>query len=566
MTLELFEQGPAVYIPYLLLSLMITLAVYCAFPLLFIKLREKPITKKKYRFLCYGINLVLSVFLNVIAGDITISLWPYILWTGVFSRLGIKMLTASGLLLDVQHETHHVDVQSPEMNGKKTEKIIDAESISEGIAGASDTDNTVLPPPISFSDISEDISQDDALKAFVAHQAKETIRIMTLNKDIASVDETDPEFGLVPQKPIYTFAINSVRGEHEYLQSLRTIAGEEITWTRRGSLDVDGVNGMVDIYDTFLPSGILYKTIYINMYGAKTSRNAPTGFTIIPKGSVFATGKSYAEVEHKTANEKSEAKEFCKRCSVQIDNHSRQCTGCGKQYFKFTPKLALCLVSIPLVVAAIGIIIFSVLKKENHQHNYHGYITAATCTTRGYTTYVCDCGDSYIGNYTTGGHSLVDYKCKSCDFVDREGMYRHLKYWILEHGEKEGSVYSYYYAVGEGEDAVWYSISFSSDDGMLFLYRGNMLNGISGVTILTLDDGSYGTYFGDYSISGQISKECFSSSYTVPYSSYNCPENQKEIMVELARTSICDLLEFCDLFLWKYDMGITLADLGFTSY
>jgi hypothetical protein len=38
---------------------------------------------------------------------------------------------------------------------------------------------------------------------------------------------------------------------------------------------------MIDIYDTFLPSGELYKTIYINMYGEKESKVVPKGFNTI---------------------------------------------------------------------------------------------------------------------------------------------------------------------------------------------------------------------------------------------------------------------------------------------
>jgi hypothetical protein len=81
----------------------------------------------------------------------------------------------------------------------------------------------------------------------------------------------------VPQKPVYTVGIDE---QEKYLKSLRTINGEPIKWNRRGSMSVDGVNGMVDVYDTYLPSGVEYKTIYVNMYGAYNSGFAPKGFSI----------------------------------------------------------------------------------------------------------------------------------------------------------------------------------------------------------------------------------------------------------------------------------------------
>ena len=48
MSYELFQQGPAAYIPVLLLSLVVTVVAYGAFPFIFAKVRKTPITKKKY--------------------------------------------------------------------------------------------------------------------------------------------------------------------------------------------------------------------------------------------------------------------------------------------------------------------------------------------------------------------------------------------------------------------------------------------------------------------------------------------------------------------------------------
>ena len=43
---------------------------------------------------------------------------------------------------------------------------------------------------------------------------------------------------------------------------------------------------------------------------------------------------------------------------------------------------------------------------NNHQHSYTAVVTEPTCTEKGYTTYTCSCGDSYIDNETAAlGHS-----------------------------------------------------------------------------------------------------------------------------------------------------------------
>ncbi|MBQ7962522.1 MAG: hypothetical protein IJ289_07965 [Clostridia bacterium] len=62
----------------------------------------------------------------------------------------------------------------------------------------------------------------------------------------------------------------------------------------------------------------------------------------------------------------------------------------------------------------------SVIKNDTvHEHSYTSVVTAPTCTEKGYTTYTCECGDSYKDNYVdaTGSHADVDknYKCDYCD-------------------------------------------------------------------------------------------------------------------------------------------------------
>ena len=99
MTYELFQQGPAVYVPILLLSLVITVVAYGAFPLIFAKVRKSPITKKKYRGLCYGINVAVMFLFIVMNGGASNGA-PYFLWTWAFSSWGTRILEGKGLLDD----------------------------------------------------------------------------------------------------------------------------------------------------------------------------------------------------------------------------------------------------------------------------------------------------------------------------------------------------------------------------------------------------------------------------------------------------------------------------------
>ncbi len=47
---------------------------------------------------------------------------------------------------------------------------------------------------------------------------------------------------------------------------------------------------------------------------------------------------------------------------------------------------------------------------QGHTHNYTSVVTAPTCTSVGYTTYTCACGDSYTGNEMSAlGHKFTNY-------------------------------------------------------------------------------------------------------------------------------------------------------------
>lgn len=148
----------------------------------------------------------------------------------------------------------------------------------------------IVTSPVLVAPTTIDIdSSSDPLKAIMEAQAKETIRVMEANRAAQPNNEKDPEFGLVPEKPIFTLATEIVDGQRTYLGKLRTLNGDKITWKRLGSTSVEGINGMIDIYETYLPSGAPYKTLYINMYGARTSKTAPAGFCFPEQRKVVAT-------------------------------------------------------------------------------------------------------------------------------------------------------------------------------------------------------------------------------------------------------------------------------------
>lgn len=171
--------------------------------------------------------------------------------------------------------------------GSKIEKgfVVSAKSDEELLKNpaVNYADNTSVSANPDVSDkfqTDANMTQNGAFDFILKTQTEATIKAMKANSRSQPDNERDDDFGLVPEKPIYTPALMSVDGEREYLNKLYTVNGKKIRYHRRGSTNVAGINGLVDIFDTYLPNGQPYKTIYINMYGAKRSAKAPKGFLL----------------------------------------------------------------------------------------------------------------------------------------------------------------------------------------------------------------------------------------------------------------------------------------------
>ena len=69
-------------------------------------------------------------------------------------------------------------------------------------------------------------------------------------------------------------------------------------------------------------------------------------------------------------------------------------------------------------------------------HSHTAVVTEPTCTTQGYTTYTCTCGDSYVADYTLADHEYEDtitlstcsaqgytlHECKNCDYSFKDNF------------------------------------------------------------------------------------------------------------------------------------------------
>lgn len=305
---ELIQRDPSLMIPYVLFSLGLTVLAYGGFPFAFARMRKKRISKKKYRFVCYGFNFVICLIFAVINGG-TFSGGPYLLWTWIFTRNGIKKLEERYLLIDSLSEEVETNVVNTDH-----EKPDD----SNGLI------------------ISEEKDANRVMAELLAATIVEGQKAVNANRDATAHNLDDPEYGIVPEKPIY---VKGVDGEERYLQALRTYEGIPITWNRRGSMMADGIHGMIDIYDTYLPNGESHKTLYLNMYSSTDSVQPPVGFY------------RYAKPENNMKQAESKVKQ---KNNVTIETNKRK-KGGNKTLGILTGIIA-CLIVVALCIAIYQII------------------------------------------------------------------------------------------------------------------------------------------------------------------------------------------------------------------
>jgi len=99
MSFKLYQQGPEIYIPILIFSLVLTVVMFGVFPFGFARVRKKSITKKKYNTICYAVNFCIMCVIATETNSAA-SGAPYLLWTSLFTKNGLRVLEQRGILND----------------------------------------------------------------------------------------------------------------------------------------------------------------------------------------------------------------------------------------------------------------------------------------------------------------------------------------------------------------------------------------------------------------------------------------------------------------------------------
>lgn len=111
-----------------------------------------------------------------------------------------------------------------------------------------------------------------------------------------------------------------------------------------------------------------------------------------------------------------------------------------------------------------------------------------------------------------------------------------------------------------------YGLAYSANYNRLSLVKFGNSGDFATTTILFLDSFSYSSSFGDIELSGTIENAKFTSNSALPYTSYDGPSDTETAMAEFTRVDLCDAIDWLKMYIIYHNLGITLSDLGLTSY
>ena len=217
-----------------------------------------------------------------------------------------------------------------------------------------------------------------------------------------------------------------------------------------------------------------------------------------------------------------------------------------------------------------------------HIHSYSKKVTEATCTQKGYTTYTCSCGNSYVSDYVASSHTYKNYKCSKCGEIDKTHSLEYLINWVSNNGTVNGQ-YSEI-AFKDQDNGYEYTITYDKQNkGILFTMNYTTSNYFRHTSIVITEISNsyyYGHLVSDLSnglcaidFSGYIDCATFTKNTPLTYDSYESDIGSKVNNSELsiARNNITLLLIIVEGLLSgefgsPNNSGLTLKDLGFTSF
>ncbi len=145
---------------------------------------------------------------------------------------------------------------------------------------------------------------------------------------------------------------------------------------------------------------------------------------------------------------------------------------------------------------------------------------------------------------------------------DKFSSYEYLLSWLKNNGEINGNYISF--SVPSGD--TLYSLSFNLRADVLAVNRTDKYNGELCFAEIFLEDGFYGVSFNGCELNGYLDISEFTETSPISYVEYIGGSGKKRAFVELSQVLISDLVSWLDWFLYTYEVGISVSDLGFYSF
>ncbi len=260
-----------------------------------------------------------------------------------------------------------------------------------------------------------------------------------------------------------------------------------------------------------------------------------------------------------TSCKKDKAEMYCYNCGEGISKDVSYCSYCGTNVKGYN--------SVTETITELTTVLVELTTE--HQHEYSKEITPATCSEKGFTTYICSCGDLYKDDYVNPSHKFVDYVCKECQAIDKSNAYGYLLQWIKTHGSVRDDMIGVSEKVNDNlmchiiyNTTTNYLYVYCTDDIVNFKFELD-LRSRNGVYEVKLDRKVQSVNIKTY---GTIKGKSFSDDSSATITEYTGGAESREMYGKLLSSTSKVALSYLEGFLESNVPGITLYDLGFKAF
>ena len=176
-----------------------------------------------------------------------------------------------------------------------------------------------------------------------------------------------------------------------------------------------------------------------------------------------------------------------------------------------------------------------------------------------------------ITSFTQHVHTYVDYRCTGCGAVDKTHVYDYLLLWLRANGETDGEHIDFNYY---DEDGILYGLTYNQSTGLLYVSFLDMQEDYISFVMIDLERTTAGyEWYSNIEIAGDTIAEATGHIDPATYTDnsplscdwYEGDSSYRSDVLEISRLMSLMTLDWLDQLFAAYDMGITIADLGFSN-